>query len=141
VGAEAIVDIHDTDSSVDPLIEFARSSIRLASGTIVVADQYARRLRFFDGSGVPVRVVGGEGRGPGEFVDSRWLSQCGTDSLFVWDYTRRSILVFDTAGSYAREYRPRGQPHEVRCDRRGRFGMLGLPVDPLPPSVDGGIVL
>jgi hypothetical protein len=132
-----ITDIHGVDSVAEPMIEFASGATRLSSGVVVVADQYASRLGFFDSAGAPIRSIGRDGSGPGEFSDIRWIGTCGVDSLFVWDYTRRMIMVFDTAGTFGRQYRPQGSPHEFACSRHGAFGVLGLPIEFRPPSADG----
>jgi len=124
---QALLDIHDTIGSDEALFAFARSVTRLRNGTIVVADQYARGLKFFNDSGESTKVVGRRGRGPGEFEDVTWVSTCGRDSIYAFDYTRRMVLVFDTAGSFAREFRPEGNPHEMRCSASGILAVLGLP--------------
>lgn len=53
----------------EPEYEFSHvvDALRLAPDTIVVLDDDAGELRFFDGLGSHIRTVGGRGEGPGEF--------------------------------------------------------------------------
>ncbi|MEK9502761.1 NHL repeat-containing protein [Gaopeijia maritima] len=123
----------DPDSAV---IQSVRWATRLPNGGVVIADQYAARLVFLDSTGSVYRTTGRRGEGPGEFGNPFRIDRCGTDSLFVWDYTRRTIIVTDTAGSFAREFRPAGAPWELTCSASGWFAALGLPREFLPPSAD-----
>ena len=66
--------------------EFSRIAAirRLGSGLIVVAEDEALELRFFDLNGAHVRTVGRKGQGPGEFESISWLAPLGDDSLVVF---------------------------------------------------------
>lgn len=74
---------------------------------------------------------------PGEFGNIVWIDRCGTDSLFFWDATRRMMIVTDSAGGFAREFRPEGNPWELSCSSSGWIGVLGLPHEYVPPGADG----
>lgn len=125
-------------STSDPVVGYARDATRLVSGTVVVADQYSANIRFFGADGQPIRSVGRRGEGPGEFGDPYLVKQCGSaDTLFVWDFTRRKIVVMDTVGEFAREYRLDPAPQSLTCSPSRWFGAIGLPTGMGPPSDDG----
>jgi hypothetical protein len=132
-----VLDVHDTAVGGASILESARFATRLPSGAVVVADQYADVLRFFDAEGRPLRNVGRKGQGPGEFGDVVWVSHCGADSLYAWTYTRRMMLVFDAAGEFTREFRPQGNAHEFTCSSTGQFVALGLPDRFVQPNAEG----
>ncbi len=100
---------------------------RLADGTIVIADQLASAIRFFDGSGRLVRSVGQKGQGPGDFQLIMWLGQCARDSIFVWDYGLVRMTVLSANGSVVRQYAipsdgaRAAAPTTISCSRDGRF--------------------
>jgi hypothetical protein len=137
VDSVPLLDIGDTTLLGESTLQSARWATRLPGGNIVVGDQYGDALRFFDSDGTPIRVVGRAGEGPGEFGDITWADNCGTDSLFVWDYSRRRMIVFDTTGRFQREYRPQGEPQEFSCSRMRSFAVIGFPLTYEPPSADG----
>lgn len=61
----------------EPEYEFSDvvGALRLAPDTIVVLDDHAGELRFYDGMGNHIRTVGGRGEGPGEF---EWATDIST---------------------------------------------------------------
>ncbi len=59
--------------------------VRLPSGLIVVGDGGNQVIRFFSGAGKHVRSAGRQGRGPGEFMNLRWLGACPNDELLAVD--------------------------------------------------------
>ncbi len=87
--------------------EFSRIAAvrRLGSGLIVVAEDEALELRFFDLNGAHVRTVGRKGQGPGEFESISWLAPLGDDSLVVFGGRAARYSVFDTAGRFGRSWR------------------------------------
>jgi 6-bladed beta-propeller len=135
-----ILDISDTSAVGPSILQSARFATRLADGTVAVADQYGNAVRFFDSKGQATRAIGRKGTGPGEFADVTWIASCGTDSLFVWAQSRRTMIVFDTAGLFAREYRPQGNPNEVTCSNSSHFAVIGLPNAYVQPSASGEVM-
>lgn len=138
VDSVPFIDIFDsTTTGEGAVFQYPRWATRRPNGGVVVADQYAARLLFFDEAGALVRSVGRRGEGPGEFGNVMWVDHCGTDSLFAWDATRRSVIVTDTVGRFVREFRPEGTPYELTCSPSQWFGVIGLPREYLAPSADG----
>ena len=72
------------------------SGTSLADGQIVVGDH--QRLKYFDGRGRLVRIVGRGGNGPGEFSDVRDLCPQRDSSLVVLDADGR-WTVWDRSGN------------------------------------------
>lgn len=85
--------------------------LELSEGWLVV-DSDAAELRVFDKSGVHIRTIGREGRGPGEFlqVSGVLLSE---DSLLVLDGAMQRLSVLTTDGQVVRtvELEPTGDPY------------------------------
>lgn len=125
------------DGGRSEVIEYLQDATRLASGVVVLVDQYASALHFFAPDGSYLRTTGSRGDGPGEFGNPMWIDQCGVDSLFVWDYTKRAVVVTDTAGTFVREFRPAGAPHQVACGSPNAWLMLGIPSEFVQPGADG----
>lgn len=127
----------DPGSPEGTTIESVRWATRLSDGGFAIADQYGAVLHLLDSEGTVHRSVGRRGEGPGEFGNIMWLDRCGTDSLFIWDGTRRVVHVTDAAGTFVRDFRPQPAPWELSCSRAGWMGALGLPIEYLPPAADG----
>jgi hypothetical protein len=104
-----------------------RDALRLADGTIVVADGGSREIRFYDPAGTHVRSVGGEGEGPGEYRIPGLLARYRTDSLIVWDgnLDRGTVLALD--GTLARTFDGHGigTPFYYVYDVFGDGALLG----------------
>ncbi len=75
-------------------------AVRLPDGRIVVANGEPPELRFFGPGGELLRRVGGEGEGPGEFLQLSGFHRAGPDSLLVLDSDLFRLSVFDDSGSY-----------------------------------------
>lgn len=131
-----IIDIHDGNGAGEPAVLHGRGGTILSSGVIVVADEYAPALRFFDSKGNLVRTTGRKGDGPGEFRDIRWIGQCSRDSLFVYEYTRSVMTVFDSTGRPARDFRLAERPMVLSCSKSGRIVLLGPSVRYEEPAAD-----
>lgn len=90
----------------DPDQMFARvvDALRLADGTIVVADGGDLQLRFYDPEGRLLGVAGREGEGPGEFSGITQLATCGGDSVIVWDPWLSRASLFSARGEFVRSF-------------------------------------
>lgn len=66
-------------------------------GTIYVLQSQARIVSRFDSTGRRLADIGGQGRGPGEFMSPRSLGWT-PDHLWVVDYATRSALLLDSEG-------------------------------------------
>jgi hypothetical protein len=99
-------DIDIGGSDVDPEYELfqAQGAVRLADGSIVVANAGSAELRFYDASGQYVRTVGRRGGGPGEFEGLRWVERYTSDSLLAWDMRLRRGSVYDLTGRFHRSF-------------------------------------
>jgi len=79
-------------------------ALRLADGTLVIADHGSDEIRYYSPRGVHLRSVGRHGEGPGEF---RWIAWIGqrADSVAVWDSLLRRLTWFAPDGRLARVVR------------------------------------
>jgi hypothetical protein len=125
VDAEPVLDI--AGSADDGSVAFSRATAatRLSSGVVVVADAMDSMIRFFDASGRPVRTVGRDGDGPGEFRSIFWMAQCGADSLFVGDVSHGRVSVIDSTGQISRSYPYDTEGLEYTCTRQGTIAWFG----------------
>lgn len=64
-------------------------------GGVLVADGTSNEIRHFDADGRHVRTVGGEGQGPGEFEQLRWMAAIRGDTVLAWDLRNRRLTRFD----------------------------------------------
>ncbi len=103
VDSGPVTDIGGTTPSGDVAFLSVVGAVRLSNGTIVVGDNYASAIRYFDSLGQRIRSVGREGNGPGEFRAIHWIGRCGGDSVFVWD--TRAVTVLTSSGAVARTFR------------------------------------
>ena len=83
---------------------------RMSDGRIVVANGSTNDLRIYSPAGKPLRRIGREGAGPGEFRDISRVFTIANDSLLVFDILLRRASVFDSQGtSFDRTRRHRCQ--------------------------------
>lgn len=69
----------------DPPLFRVRGGAVLDDGRIAILNAGSRQTLFFGADGQLERVVGRQGRGPGEFMNPTWLGRGGGDTLVVWD--------------------------------------------------------
>ncbi|MGH7467883.1 MAG: hypothetical protein ACRENP_07815 [Longimicrobiales bacterium] len=103
-------------------------AVRLANGTIVVANGGTSEIRFFDATGKHTRSVGGRGAGPGEYESLPFFRRLGADSLIAWDGRLNRGTVLSLDGTYGRTVsRPDfGGAFVVYVDAFGDGSLLGL---------------
>ena len=75
---------------------------QLGDGTLIVANQGSRELRFFGADGQFLRSAGGDGDGPGEFrrVQGPWIIE--SDTIVVFDMSLRRFQLFSPDGAFVR---------------------------------------
>lgn len=76
-------------------------ALRLSDGTVVVADELARELRWFAADGSPRARAGRKGSGPGEFTDIHRLFLLPGDTIGAWDANASRLTRFDARGRMA----------------------------------------
>lgn len=96
------------------------------NGTILVVDPKDAVLRQFSSDGRPIRTFGRKGRGPGEFTRPGWVSQCGTDSVFVWDIATATMTVLDAELQLVRSWTALESraSWRVSCNSRRHFSIV-----------------
>ncbi len=139
---EPLLDLGSLDEGPESF-ERVAGSVRLSSGTIVVADGGASQLRFFDEFGDHVRTVGRQGGGPGEFERLGLLGRGPADSLIAYDFGRRSLSWFDSAGTFVHAVRL--EPHDsVRFPSPLGFrrdgGIVARGFEPAERPPEGGVI-
>ena len=85
-------------------------ALRLADGTVVVANSGTLELRLYDRDGVYLRSVGGRGGGPGEFQSLEWISRFASDSILALDVVGHRVSFFDSDGRFGRSVRLEPSP-------------------------------
>jgi hypothetical protein len=125
----------DPDDPV-PMVEVTSATL-LPTDEIVVTDRFGPAIHVFNLDGEVVRSPGQRGEGPGEYLAPSLVTTCGTDSLFVFDYNRRLVLVMDFEGALIREFRPVNRPDTIKCLTDSTFLVLDLPDEYPPLSGDG----
>lgn len=125
------VDISGVTPGGELAFNHAADATRLSNGLIAVADRYANAVRFFDPAGRPLRTVGRDGEGPGEFRFPWWIAQCAADTLFVWDVALHRMTVIDSAGRVVRQFRVPASAAFLSCSRNGM--VIGLSEPAMQP--------
>ncbi|MDE2795608.1 MAG: 6-bladed beta-propeller [Gemmatimonadota bacterium] len=111
------------EGEVPYLFAAATDATTLSDGRIVVVDMASDELRVFDSVGTHLATWGGQGEGPGEFIDLYHVDRWPGDSVAAGDYRRESITVFDSDGNLGRIVRLESDPFP--WDLRAFFA-LGL---------------
>lgn len=93
-------------------VEFYRVAgvAHLSDGTVVVADNGSRQLRFFGPDGRRLWDVGGRGGGPGEFEQIDGLFKLVGDSVAAWDPRQYRLTVWGPDGRLVRTVHPTPPP-------------------------------
>lgn len=98
---------------------------RMSDGRIAVVNQGSQELRFYNPEGEFLSASGGEGEGPGEFMNAFLLLTPGADTLWVGDYRPWNWEVFTPAGEWVRAIRPEpamaNPPRELAVLAGGRM--------------------
>lgn len=102
VSDEPIVDIGTADKSSKSSLERAVSAVRLANGTIAVANAGTKEIRWYDNGGNYLRSSGGKLGAEIEFVGIEKLDILVPDSVVAYDFGALRISVFDKDGTFKR---------------------------------------
>lgn len=100
-------------------LDDVRGAVRLADGTIVIANGGSAELFRYAPDGTFLDAFGGRGEGPDEFLDLTWIGT-NADSTLVWDRARGRVIVHTATGRRVREYRP-ALPEGVLHEGRGNL--------------------
>jgi hypothetical protein len=104
------------------------SAVRLATGTIVVANAAGSELAYIRPDGTPITVVTSVGGGPREYRRIARVAPHPEGGVGAWDRSRGRILVYDSVGTFVRAIEvatPEGQPGWAFMSNGGLRGFLG----------------
>lgn len=79
------------------LVDVSAAATR-SDGSVVVVDRGARVVRLYNAEGEFLRLLGGPGSGPGEFMDPGRVLVAEGDSVLVWDQPAYRITRFSPTG-------------------------------------------
>jgi len=96
---EPLVRIGMTDGPDEYLFGYVTSAVRLADGSLVVADWGSYNVRRYDAGGQHLWTSGREGEGPGEYSSLKLLRGCPGAAITVLDDSRNRITELDADGS------------------------------------------
>lgn len=139
LGSEPAVSIGILEGE-DPYMLFAvRDATILFDGRIVVVG--GNELRVFDPMGIYLETWGGEGEGPGEFIDLYQADPWLGDSIVAGDMRHETMTVFDSDGNIGRTIRLEDSPivslravFELGLYRVMRDGSILLAREPSHPD-------
>ena len=94
---------------------------QLEDGRLVVLNRGFEELLMFDRDGEFLQSIGRRGEGPGEFLDPIELEIIGGDSIVVWDWDLRRLVLLGPDGSHLRSVMLQTPMHNPT----GRMGVLG----------------
>lgn len=116
IGPEPSVSIGAAEGEPPYLLHRA-SGRMLPDGRIAVADGGSAEVRVFDASGRHLSSWGGEGEGPGEFMELTQVAPWPGDSLVAWYSQGLSLSVFDDSGEFGRSFSLRSEAEPWRGPR------------------------
>lgn len=108
-----------------------------SSGQILVVDYFpGRSVYLFDSSGTFLRIIGGQGRGPGEYETPYGACFDGNDNIYLVDEARKVINKYDRSGRFVRQLSLKGTVHEVLIGRNNvLYTYASTSVDPRDKTV------
>jgi hypothetical protein len=99
VSPEPTIDIGGQTADADHQLTRPESAVRLADGTIVVANSGKQELRWYDPLGRFMRQAGE----PGQFARLEWVQRFGDAAVLAFDFGNIRASVFDTAGALTQQ--------------------------------------
>jgi hypothetical protein len=122
-----VVDIAGVTATGEPVLKWALSATRLRD-RIIVVDEVAEKLLFFDLGGHLVRAVEhSRGTQPGELHLPSWVGRCASGQLFVFDDNLSRITIFDSSAKFVRYFRPPPFTQRISCSERGNLATMAIP--------------
>lgn len=89
--------LHSTAADIE--LHHVAGAVFLPDSSLAVADRGASEILFLDRQGSVVQRVGGEGEGPGEYVDMARIGVAADGNLAVFDSRLQRFTFLDTQGS------------------------------------------
>lgn len=83
---------------------FGPRAVLLSRDSLYVADTGNKRIVRFDKEGKKLNEWGGDGSGPGQFVEPVGLAADAAGNVYVADTGNHRIQVFDSGGKFLREF-------------------------------------
>lgn len=143
LGEQPQVDIGGLEGDPDYELFHVSNAVRMPDGRIVIGSRGSNQLRFYDSAGRHLLDAGGDGEGPGEFRDIRWVRLYRSDSVAAYDRRLTRISVFDSQGRFARSFAippmesgGTGLPDDVFEDG----SVMARAASQVPPDADGEVV-
>jgi hypothetical protein len=141
LSAEPTLEIGTTTGLPEEVFHEIAAAIRLANGTIAVADAgYSHAIRVFAPDGSMIAAFGQRGPGPDEIGSIARVESMGADTIAVSDAARRQVLFFtltgEHVGTFSYESLGSVSPSSVTLAPGGRW--IGV-TDPLESRQTPGI--
>ncbi len=76
-----------------------------ADGGVLVHDDQAQLIRFYDSTGTYVRTLGAKGQGPGEYEQVNGITLLPDGEILVWDGTGGRINRYRADGTFINQFR------------------------------------
>ena len=96
---EPLVRIGILDGPMEYIFGNVTGAIRLADGSVVVADEQSYNVRTYDANGKHMWTSGRQGEGPGEYGGLRLLRGCPGAAITVFDWHLDRITELDADGN------------------------------------------
>jgi len=111
-----LVTIGTTEGAPGQQLHQVAGAVRLADGTLVIANGGSRQILRYDSTGTFLGATGREGSGPGEFRALSWIGRLRGDSLATWDRGVNRVTIFTPTGTYSRDYKPTLPANSIDLD-------------------------
>lgn len=76
-----------------------------ADGGLLVHDDQAQLIRFYDSTGTYVKTLGAKGQGPGEYEQVNGITVLPSGEILVWDGTGGRINRYRADGTFINQFR------------------------------------
>lgn len=91
---------------------------------ILVLDEGNCRVLKFDRDGNYIQTIGRKGQGPGEFEDPWEIHLDSKDQIYIYDFRRRNIQVFDNDGNFKKVTKPPSYTFHFGTTKDGNILMI-----------------